>query len=628
MQSSKEIVSEMENISSVLLDNSVAYYIPEFQRNFVWGKDEIVQLINDFNEDTDDFRVETNELEGYLLGNIVLIDKGQQKVVVDGQQRLTTLSLFAKGIYDVLNEHIQEAVTQNDMPKMQMWSKRLGEIEKGFYILDDADVRQELKIQHDKSLSFGSYYQKLVAGKNDPSDIIKEEDANVDVVYSKIYEFLKDLSDDQLQKFIQYYKTKVKLIVTSAPSETKAFQLFEILNDRGRSLEPMDLIKNSFLKILYNEGKSDLDVDSFNKNWQDMMTNLQLQNKRKIASSTFLKQYLIAFRGENNKADQLFDYFKDPKNGFDGNTILDFVDNMNKVSKIYREIELENYNAFLDDQNMYILFKLLGIKQFHPLLMIFYDADKEIKGEVLDAITRFGAVVLFSFTQTNYIEKILPQMITDYWKRSAGSKKDAFNGLLDDISNETKKLAPVMKANLSARNFVGKNGEVHSKALMILKFIELYFNQNTKVKSVPKGKKITVEHILSRNLDMTDIDYTVLGFSDENEKKENIHRFGNLTLLYNTDNSSVGNKVYSEKEAAYKVSDFIMTSTLIEPVKTTVKNGTDTRLFAYINAFEKQYGGTNGYWTKAIIEKRSSDLAELMEHIILKDFSDLDISSM
>ncbi len=620
MQSNKEIVSEMENVSSVLLDNSVAYYIPDFQRNFVWGEEEIVQLINDFSEDTGDFTIESNELEGYLLGNIVLIDEGKKKTVVDGQQRLTTLTLFARAIYDVLSEHIKDAMAKNDMKTMMVWSQKVGEIQRGFNILDDSDVIQGLKIQHDPSLTFGDYYKKLISGENTPADIIKEEDANIDIVYSKIYEFINDKTDDQLQRFIQYFKTKVKLIVTSAPTEAKAFQLFEILNDRGRSLEPMDLIKNSFLKILSIEGKSDLQVEAFNKNWQGMMNNLQLSAKKKIASSTFLKQYLIAYKGENKKADQLFKYFKDPNNQFDGNTILSFVENMNKVSKVYREIELGNYSIFLDDQNMYILFKLLGIKQFHPLLMIFYSSEKDVKERVLDCTVRLGATVLFSYTQTNYIEKILPSIIKEYWKIKDRDEKFAVDNMINSMEKYIKELAPNLRTSIINRNFVGKNGEVHSKALMILKFIELYLNQNTKIITVPKGKKITVEHILSRNLDMTNIDNNELGFTDDNEKKEYIHKFGNLTLLYNTDNASVGNARYEDKKETYRISDFIVTSTLIEPIQTTVKNGIDTVLFAYINEFEKQYPGINGLWTKQLIDERCIDMAELMEKIVLKSF--------
>ena len=554
------------------------------------------------------------------MGIIVLIDKGNTKIVVDGQQRLTTLSLFAKAINMILGEHINEASNNGDMSKVKLWSKRLGEIERGFYILDDSDQIQGLKIQHDPSLSFGSYYKKLIADDNESSDIIKEEDANIDAVYSRIYEFLKELSEDQLQKFIQYYKTKIKLIVTSAPTEAKAFQLFEILNDRGRSLEPMDLIKNTFLKVLNIEGKSDLQIKDFNESWQGMMSNLQLASNKKIASSTFLKQYLIAFKGENKKADQLFDYFKDTENGFDGKTILSFVNNMNKVSKIYREIELGNYTSFLDDQNMFILFKLLGIKQFHPLLMIFYDQEKEKKEKILDSITRLGAAVLFSYTQTNYIEKIIPDLIKSYWKTYDSDKKEAFNNLINAIEKNTNDLSPILKANISSRNFVGNNGEVHSKALKLLKFIELYFNQNTKIQSVPKGKKITVEHILSRNLDLNSIPLSELHFKDDKERKENLHRLGNLTLLYNTDNSSIGNGTYAEKRMAYKTSDFILTSTLIEPVVTEVKNGMDTRLFSYINKFEKQYNSDNGNWTKELIDSRSDDLGDLVVCIVKNEY--------
>ncbi len=619
MQSNREIISEMENITSVLLSNNIAYYIPEFQRSFVWGKEEIEQLISDFNEDANCFEDEIDELEGYLLGNIVVIDQGKKKIVVDGQQRLTTLSLMAKAIDVVLQEHIQEAVSLNDTEKVQEWSMRVGEIKKGYQILDAAYKVQGLKIQHDSSLAFGDYYKKLIQDENTSSDILKEEDENVDVIFSKIYEFLKDLEDVQLERFILYYKTKVKLIVTSAPTEAKAFQLFEILNARGRSLEPMDLIKNTFLKVLNTEGFSSLQVASFNKAWQGMMDNLELSSKKKIPSSTFLKQYLIAFRGENKKADQLFDYFKDENNGFNGKTIIEFVENMHYVSRIYREIELGNYDKFLDDHNMYILFKLLGIKQFHPLLMLFYTAEKEKKEQVLDSITRLGAAVLFSYTQTNYIEKILPEMIKNYWNMKSKGEDLAFSNLILEIEKYTKEVSSTIQATLTARNFIGKNGEVHSKALTLLKFIELYFNGNTKICSVPKGKKITVEHILSRNI--SEVSNEELGFEDDKERRDYIHRLGNLTLLYNTDNSAIGNTSFEEKIPTYKLSDFIMTSTLVEPFMTTVKNGKDTVLCKTINRFEKQYVADNNHWTKSLIDKRSVDLSKLLVCVVRADYS-------
>lgn len=618
MQTNKEIVSSMETITSILLDNSIAYYIPEFQRDFVWGRDEIKQLFDDFCEDTSDFTTDTDGLEGYLLGNIVLIDTGKTKHVVDGQQRLTTLSLIAKAIYEVLNEHIQDAVAKNDNKKMQQWSKRIGEIERGFLILDDNDEAQGLKIQHAPSLKFGDYYEKLINNCSSDDDIESAGDVNIDAVYSYAFEYLNDLEDDQFQKFILYFKSKVKLIVTCAPTDAKAFQLFEILNDRGRSLEPMDLIKNSFLKTLTAEKKKASEISSFSDDWQEMIKNLQLDAKKKIPSSTFLKQYLIAFRGENRKADKLFDYFKDDKNGFDGNTIIEFVSNMNKCSKVYREIELGNYKAFLDDQNMFILFKLLGIKQFHPILMMVYGEDDTKKAKLLDTLTRLGAAVIFSYTQTNYIEKELPQLIKNYWEKKQKNGDKAFDNLIKELEKLVKDRAQIMRNVIPSRNFVGKNGDVHGKALLILEFVELYFNQNTKIITVPKGKKITVEHILSRKLDLSKIGYDKMGFVDENDKKENIHRIGNLTLLYNDENSSAGKKTFKEKEKIYLNSDFIMTTTIWKPVSTGIKNGKDTKRCRAINQFEKQYKGDKGQWTKKLIDKRSDDLADLLETIVMR----------
>lgn len=620
MATTKEIVSDMQSISKVLLDDGVMYYIPDFQRNFVWGTDEINQLFSDFSEDTDEFKIESTKLEGYLLGNIVLIDgdesQSEKRIVVDGQQRLTTLSLISKALYSVVMERIDKEQT---IQVKNNWYMKLGDVNKGFCILDDAGNFKSLKIQHDPSLGFGKYYKKLM--QDDPNlsddDITCDDDANVKDVYTKSYEYLMTLNDDQLTKFIAYYKSKIKLIVTAAPTEAKAFQLFEILNDRGRSLEPMDLIKNRFLKILNTEGKPTTQISSFNDNWKELMNNLVLDNKKKIASSTFLKQYIIAYKGDNVNVKNLFNYIKEPKNGLaSGDCIIHFVDQMNKVSRYYKEIEKGNYNVFNDDQNMFILFKLLSIKQFHPILMLFYTADDDKKVIVLDTITRLGAAVVFSYTQTNYIETIIPGIIKNYLSLKTKNEQQAFENMIGDLNYHIEEKAKLAKAILNERSFVGRNGELHSKALTILKFVEIYLNANTKIQNVPKGKKITVEHILSKNIDMTIYTNSELGFGDDKERGDYKHRLGNLTLLYNTDNASVGNKKYEEKIDCYKGSDFVMTSTLIQPLVTTVANGKDTHLFAIINKYQKQYNTDNGHWRKENIEERSKDLSDLIYKIL------------
>jgi len=332
----------------------------------------------------------------------------------------------------------------------------------------------------------------------------------------------------------------------------------------------------------------------------------------------------LSTKGVNIYSNKLFDYFKNEQKQFDGDAILEFVASMKKVSKVYANIETGTYSDFDDDPNMYVLIKLLGIKQFYPILMMFYDADTEKKREVLDSITRLGAAILFSYNQTNSIEKLLPEIISSYYTSYKKDSDEAFKKMIKSFEENTETYAENAKSILTERNHVGKNGGVNTKAATILKFIEIYFNDNQVVKNIPSGKKITVEHILSRSLDVDALGITndELGFESDKERESYIHRIGNLTLLFNTDNSSLGNGTYEEKEEMYKQSKFIITSTIVEKLTTPVKNGKDTAFFKKINSYEKNYSSENGQWTKAMIDARSSDLAILVYKILTNDFED------
>lgn len=612
----QEIVSEMRTIYDLLLKDSTTYYIPFFQRDFVWNKDDANQLIEDIVNDTDNFTIETEELEGYLLGNIVLIDdqENNQKQVIDGQQRLTTLSIMAKALFDVINKRINE--TQGS--EKTAWIQRLSDLPKAFSVMNDENEFKSLKILHDPGLGFGDYYRKLINDQATEEDIVKEADANIAEIYNTFYEYIDDIKDAQLKKFISYYKNKIKLIETTAPTEAKAFQLFEILNDRGRSLEPMDLIKNGFLQVLNVEGKQDNKIEDFNNDWRETMENLQPSPKKRLSSTTFLRQVLIALYGENINSNKLFEYFK--KRKINGDEILDFSNQMKKISKVYSDIEVGKYSDYYDDEKMYILYKLLGIKQFYPLLIRFYDETQAKKDLLIDAVVRLGAAIVFSYNQTNLIEKMLPNIIVEYNNNSGKDSEGAFTKLLEGIDSEIENYAKLTKTVLAERNHAGRNGQANAKAATILKFIEYYFNKNDFVRNVPRGKKITVEHILSRNLKLEDYKITneKLGFESDKERESYLHKIGNLTLLYNTDNSAIGNGIFQEKKEVYKQSTFIITSSIIKPLTTPIKNGKDTAFYQMVNENETQYASGKKLWTKEYIDERGNDIANFMYSILTK----------
>lgn len=619
MSKTGTILSVMKPIADILMNNYTPYFIPDFQRDFIWGEKEVTELWEDIKADTDVFQKETDELEGYLLGNIVLIqdDVNNRKIVVDGQQRLTTLSLMGLALQMVIQKKIIDAEGPTPTNAYSMVS----DLRKSYSIVNDMGEFKDLKIQHDSGLYFGQYYRKLISGESDENDISTDADKNICAVFDKIYESIdEELNNEQLFHFFAYYKMKIMLIETTAPTEAKAFQLFEILNDRGRSLEPMDLIKNIFLKAIVTDLKSNTAKENFNENWRELINNLHIP-KTPIQSSTFLKYFVVACYGDNNKAEDLYQYFKN-KN-LSGQEVTEFVNKMVQASRIYANIENKNYGYFLDDINMSILFEILKIKQFNPILILFYNETDDIKREVLDRLTRLGASILFSYNQTNKIEGLVPVLIQKYREDDKIDKKKAIKNLYIALDEQIELFANNVKSLLAEKNHSGISGKVNSKATSILEFIEMYFNKTEMSLLKPvrgKRKNASVEHILPQHFDFEKkyIKLSDLGFESESELKNYINRIGNLTLIAGNANSSMGNAVFEEKKAYYKMSNFVLTSTIVEPKTTEIKTGPDAKLCEMINQNEKQYGVKEKYWTKDLIDKRSHDIASLMYNILIK----------
>lgn len=613
------INSEIKEIINVF-NNNFIYEIPDFQRDFVWGEAEVQQLFRDFNEDTNNFQIEIKDSDGYLLGNIVLIEDKEhpnKKIVIDGQQRLTTLSLLYKALENLLLEKMQS----QDPTLLKKWSKKSSELAKGYGILDDDDNFVFPKIQHHSSLKFGDSYRAIVKEKD-----LQEEghESSSDKKISEVYEILEEeirkMDDIQLSKFVTYIKTKVLLIITTAPSLSKAFQLFEILNNRGKDLEPLDLIKNSLLKFLTVANDSEMEREQFNEDWKQFIINLEINPKRKIESSTFLKHYLIGTTGVNMGKDKLFDYFS--KLDLSSKQVLDLVKDFKRVSKVYGDIEKKNYDSFVDDSNkMYILFELLKLKQAHTMLIPFYNESGETKEKIIDLAIRLGASVVFSYTQTNYIESEVPSLIKDYIKNKKGEGTDyALHAFINDLESKIAEKARLAREAVSSRKFENNKGHYNKKGLDLLKFVELYVHNNVHVKTPAKDKRLTLEHVLPRTLQNEE--YVMAGFDTPAEFRDYLNRIGNLAIIYNTDNSHLSNKPFSEKKIVYSTTDFLTTKSLAGEVKTHIKTGKDSKLFSFVNENIAVYSvdEISHYWHKDLIDERSMKIASYLEKILTKNF--------
>lgn len=610
------ITSEIQSIFNVF-NNDYIYEIPDFQRDFVWGEEEVTQLFKDFNEDTEEFTKESSLLDGYLLGNIVLINNDHQpanKIVIDGQQRLTTLSL----LYKVLEETIDYRLHQNksSFETIQKWMNVRGELNKGYGLFDDDANFKTSKIQHHKSLEFGSTYRHIIRPDSNSKNL-SQTSTQIEEVYDVLKEELAKLDDQKLLKFVNYIKHKVMLIVTTAPTLSKAFQLFEILNNRGKDLEPLDLIKNMLLKNLAKDFYSDDERDKFTEMWKKFNDNLVLSPKRKVESSTFLKHYLVGTTGENIRKDKLFNYYSELNPSKE--EVLSIVSEMHDVSYTYGKLERKEFEGFIKNTHLLnVLFKLLNLKQAQTILIPFYNESEQRKSEIVDLAIRLGASVIFSYTQTNYIEAEIPSLIKKYNANLKREGQDqAYHQFVSELERRISEKAKLAKEAVFSRKFENTRGNYNKKGYDLLRFIEAYgHSDNTVLLTSNRNKKVTLEHIMPR----TPISNELIegsGFEDLEEYKEYVNRIGNFALIGNDENSSLSNKQFDQKRSVYADSSIWTTQVLADRLVSSMKSGKEVQQFERINSYLfMDESSSSVYWTKELILKRSEKLAAYLEAIL------------
>ena len=225
-----------------LLSGGVDYVIPMYQRNYTWDEGEITQLIQDVIDDLPGAR-------NYYIGTLVVYERpdrpeGNRTVfeTIDGQQRLTTLSLLASYLK---NEKVCDV----------SWYDRLA---------IDFDSRKH------SSRTFSAIFKGEFT--DDPSEVLGQQEINTAILngYCLIKKILpKKLQENKIdgksitfQKFADYLFEKVQIMRVKVPKDTDLNHYFEIMNNRGEQLEKHEVLKSRMMELLKddNEGQNCLHV--------------------------------------------------------------------------------------------------------------------------------------------------------------------------------------------------------------------------------------------------------------------------------------------------------------------------------------------------------------------------------
>ena len=234
----REIHGEAKNLRKLL--GGTRYSIDLYQREYKWETKQVQELLEDLtgkfleNYSDNDARTDVAQYSHYFMGSIVISRKDGNNFIIDGQQRLTTLTLL------LIYLHKRQG-NRPDRVKLEdlIFAETYGQ--KSFNI----DVEE-------RTPAMDALYNDQ---EFDPAEEL-ESIQNIVKRYEDIETlFPDDIDERALPYFADWLKEKTYLVEITAFSDEEAYTIFETMNDRGLSLSPLDMLKGYVLVNISDEAK-------------------------------------------------------------------------------------------------------------------------------------------------------------------------------------------------------------------------------------------------------------------------------------------------------------------------------------------------------------------------------------
>lgn len=535
------------------------YTIPKYQREYIWSKNEWEAMFDDILDNS----------QGYFLGSIIAIKykKESQKIeyeIIDGQQRLTTISILILAIY----KKLQELKTNLSDEQLEVISK----LKQNIIPKKAKKTRLTLQTQgnnYNDYLLLLNNQQVFISNTESPYAKNRRIFKAFDYFKSRLEKITDNESEftTELFNFIDKVRRSVLVFIT-VDNQSDAYTLFESLNNRGKPLTPIDLIKNQFLSKISNENK---DINDDFEKWKKVINNL---GDEYPAQERFFRQNFNAFRNiysENSSYDlkkrvatrtTLINIYENLIN----NNPQKFIDEILENSNIYSEIILNCDNYEYLKNNSDIKNSLLNLQRIGGapsyILILYLVKFLEKLNVNLECLNKIVNFLISFFVRRNLTDKPATRNLTKLFMDQIAvieEKKlisdNLFNAIKNNLINSSASESE-FKEKLRGQIFADNEGVTR----FILCFIsELHNLEKSNIEQPPidfwqrNDKNYnyiwTIEHIFPQGVNIPECWVKMIANGDKEKAKEYqekyVHTLGNLTL--SGYNSSLSNASFIDK---------------------------------------------------------------------------------
>jgi len=544
-----------------IFSKEFVFRIPLYQRPYAWQQEQAEELLDDLLSFLGNGTESINDLNPYFLGSIVVIkeDHKPDAEVVDGQQRLTTLTILLSAIRSLLTSEDAKGLTDFIY-------------EKGNPIEETRD-RFRLTLRERDAEFFRDHIQKegqidklraLNQGK------LSDSQSNIRHNTAVLVDRLKKFTPDACKRLAQFIIKQCYLVVVSTPDFASAYRIFMVLNNRGLDLSHSDILKSDIIGHVpaaeqekYGERWEETEELLGREAFIDLFSHIRMIFRKAKLKGTVLDEFRQYVMGNVTDPKKLVDQVLVP------------------YATAYSEIKDADYASAAGADEINRLLKCLGridntdwlppairymaqyggdskaLNRFFTDLECLAAIQMLLRATINERIDRYGRVIAAIDTGGELYKADAPLQLTDR------EQNEAIKALDGDVYNLLPKLRTYILLRLDSA--LSGGGAIYEYDL------------------------ITVEHVLPQNPEAES--QWEEWFPDPKERDEVIHRLGNLALLTRKKNASARNFRFDKKKTSYfttgGVSPFAITTQVVK---------------------EKE-------WTPAVVQQRQTGLLDKLKKV-------------
>lgn len=573
---SHTLTAKEQSLAKIFSDDYV-FNIPGYQRPYAWGRDQAQELLDDLLGALVSAPAQLSEAAPYFLGSIVLI-KGEaspEATVVDGQQRLTTLTLLLSAV----RATVQDVAVQNGITKRIYEHGDVVSATQARYRLSlrerDRDFFRQY-VQHENGL------QALAQLTTNLPDAQTRLRANAQV----FMEGLANLQEAELVRLVQFVITRCYLVTVATPDLDSAYRIFGVLNSRGLDLSATDILKAEIIGNIASDLR-----DAYTKKWEDeeeklgrdefgdLFSYIRMVYRKSKPQGTLLKEFKEHVTPVQKPQQFVDDILLPMAQAFSELCDADYASPYH-AEQVNEHLRWLNRLEFKDWVPPALAFFIRFREDPQAVLAFFADLERlgysmlARKTGLNDRITRFSAI-------TSAIE----------------SQQDLF------LESSPLQLSPQEQHE----TYAALNGplyETHSSralAILLLRLDRLLSDKSAEY----RHDVVSVEHVMPQQPAPNS---QWMGWVPEAAQHQKwVHRLGNLALLSRKKNSSASNRDFEWKKSAYfskeGICSFALTTQVLQYGDWTVEV-MQARQDAMLKACEEHWRLQN--------RKSKSDLAEAL----------------